>query len=64
MTTGIQLIKLGDRVLITGSHPWAGHTGEFVRQENVQGFGIRPVVRLDSGQEIFVMRPEQWERVK
>lgn len=63
MTIGIQLIKLGERVLIIGDHPWTGHTGEFVRQEHIEGFGIRPVVRLDSGQEVFVMRPEQWRKV-
>lgn len=64
MTIGIQTIKIGDRVLLIGSHPWAGHAGEFVRQEEVAGFGLRPVIRLDSGQECFVMRPEQWRRAR
>lgn len=65
MTTGIQIIKLGQRVLLTGDHPWAAHTGVFVREEEIKMLGlIRPVVKLDNGQEFFVMRPDQWQAVQ
>jgi len=55
-------IAPGTRVLITGSHPWAGHSGEFVRFEETP-FGERPIVRLDNGQECFVTRPDQWRKL-
>lgn len=65
MTIGIQSIKLGQRVLLLPPHPWAGHAGEFVREEYIETLGIiRPVVKLDSGQECFVMNPLHWQRVE
>lgn len=59
-----QSIKLGQRVLITGDHPWAGHTGEFIREEFISVLRVtRPVVKLDNGQECFVMKLVNWQRV-
>lgn len=63
MTIGIQKIEIGQRVLITGDHPWAGHAGEFVRKEEIPFIGERPVVKLDGGVECFVMRPDQWQAI-
>jgi hypothetical protein len=59
-------LPVGTRVIIGGDHPWAGHTGEIVRWETVHLFraeGPKPVVKLDSGQECFVMSPTQYGRV-
>jgi hypothetical protein len=56
------LISPGDRVIIQGAHPWCGHTGVFVENRKTM-LGEMPVVRLDSGQEFFVMQPNQWRKV-
>lgn len=64
MTIGINMIKIGDKVLLLEPHPWAGHAGEFIRMELIQTLQItRPVVRLDNGQECFVTRLDQWQKV-
>lgn len=52
-------IQPGTRVLIKGDHPWAGHTGEFLRFEKTP-FGECPRIRLDNGHECFVMKPNEW----
>ncbi len=52
------VIPIGTRVLLIGTHPWAGHTGEIVRWEVVGMFaseGPKPVIKLDSGNECFAM---------
>jgi hypothetical protein len=57
-------IRIGQRVVLTNSHPWAGHAGEVIRTEFIETLQYsRPVVRLDNGQECFVMRPDQWRKI-
>lgn len=58
-------LKIGDRVLITGNHPWAGHTGKYAYNELVKAYGaMYPVIQLDNGTTCFVMKPEQFKKVK
>lgn len=57
-------MKTGQRVVLIGNHPWAGHAGEYVRDELIETLGSTwPVVRLDSGQECFVMNSDQWQAI-
>lgn len=50
-------MKVGDTVLLCGSHPFAGHKGEIVAIQEVMGLP-RPRVRIFDMQdhEVFVMR--------
>jgi hypothetical protein len=51
--------KPGDRVLLTGSHKWAGYEGLYLRDGEYMTFGKRPVVRLiDISTLTFVLEPE------
>ena len=55
MTTRAEL-KPGDKVVFTGSHPWAGHTGTYLRHERVGLLqGDRPRFKVDDagGRETF-----------
>lgn len=55
-------MKTGQRVILLEPHPWANHAGEYVRDELIHTLGItRPIVRLDNGQECFVMNSDQWQ---
>lgn len=57
--------KVGDRVLITGNHPWSGYSGEYVYNELIEAYGaMYPVIRLDNGMTCFVMKPEQFKKAK
>ncbi len=51
---------IGARVWLIGDHPWKGYSGVIVRWERTM-FGDRPVVKLDSGHECFVMMPDQMQ---
>ena len=58
-------LEPGDRVLIRGDHPWAGHTGEFVRVDRLHvtdEFGL--LIHLDNGRECYVMEPRHLERIE
>lgn len=51
----------GERVLLQGDHPWAGHAGVFSGWGRLASGGYRPVVRLDLGPSVFIMDPiSQW----
>ena len=49
-------LEPGTRVVMTGDHPWAGHSGAFVEWQNTM-FGERPVILLDNGERVFAMQP-------
>jgi hypothetical protein len=57
-------MKVGDRVLIVGDHPWSGHSGEYIGSEKLNMLpgvtGHR--VRLDVGTECFVMEEKHWKK--
>lgn len=55
----ITWLNLGDRVIMTDTHAWAGEVGTFVGDEFVIGFGYRPKIKLDNGVSCFVMSPGQ-----
>lgn len=52
-------MNLGDRVLMTGNHSWAGEVGTYLGLEFIPGFGERPKIKLDNGTSCFAMRPGQ-----
>lgn len=52
-------LSIGDRVIMTGDHPWAGEVGTYEGDEFISGFGHRPKIKLDNGFGCFVMRPGQ-----
>jgi hypothetical protein len=54
-------IEPGTKVVIVGNHPHAGKRGEFVEFRRTI-FGDRPVVKLENGDECFVMNPDEWQR--
>jgi hypothetical protein len=56
--------KVGDRVVMTADHPWRGHAGVYVKDEEIPGFGSHPKVQLDNGTSCFVMQLVQFQRVK
>ncbi len=56
-------IEVGDRVLITGTHPWRGRTGKYVGLGNAGNYGEMPKVRLDNGAECFVTEASDWKRL-
>lgn len=50
------IIEIGDKVIMCNQHPWAGQVGKVVRMEKIKLLGFnRPVVRLNIGQEVFIM---------
>lgn len=55
-------MQIGDRVIITGNHPWAGETGTYIRDDQTV-FGIKPRVALDNGIECLVMNGT-WKKAK
>lgn len=54
-----QAVPVGTRVLVCGSHDWAGHTGVFVGLEQTP-WGLRPRIQLDNGCETFIFDPSHW----
>ena len=43
-----------ERILLTGDHPWAGHTAEVVEEGLVLAGSNCKKARLDNGQEVIV----------
>lgn len=56
--------KIGDRVILQVGHPWAGHVGYYVADEEIPQVGKRPKISLDNGTSCFVMYPAQFRKVK
>ena len=52
------LPAVGTRVIVTGAHPWAGHSGTVIRHESWTG-GPAAVVNLDNGMQAGVTRPSE-----
>lgn len=48
---------IGQVVKLSGTHPFAGHSGEIVRLEKIDRYGLRPVVRVYdmADHEVFIM---------
>lgn len=55
--------KIGDKVILTGGHPWQGNVGTYTEDEEIPGFGKRPKIKLDNGASCFAMKPEQFKKV-
>lgn len=51
---------IGKKVQLQADHPDAGKHGRFVDVIKTP-FGHRPVVELEEGREVTVMKPEQWQ---
>jgi len=57
-------LQEGDRVLIRGDHPWAGHTGTVLGWETLSLLGRQaPKIQLDCGPEVFVTHSSQLKKV-
>jgi hypothetical protein len=57
-------LQEGDRVLLSGDHPWAGHTGTVLQWETLSLLGhLVPKIQIDSGQQVFALRPDQIKKV-
>ena len=49
-------MKIGDKVILVGTHPWKDHTGVFIEMRNTPK-GPRPLIQLDDAkQKVFVMK--------
>lgn len=60
-----KVLKTGDRVVLTGGHPYAGKAGVVVRFEKNELFpalGARPVVKLNEGREACVSQADEWRK--
>lgn len=58
------LLQAGDRVLVTGDHPWTGHTGEFVKIETLHALGVPGLlIQLDNGCRCYVTKKEHLVRL-
>jgi hypothetical protein len=55
-------MKIGDKVFLTKKHPWGEAIGVYVRNDHTL-FGMKPIVKIDNGQEVYVMREEQWRLI-
>jgi hypothetical protein len=60
-----RVLKIGDRVILSGGHPHAGKAGAVVRFETNElfpGLGARPVVKMDEGREVYVSQADEWRK--
>ena len=56
-------IECGSRVIIKGNHPWAGHSGIYVRNEYIVLLDkAYPLVELDNGFSCVVIPPARMEK--
>lgn len=55
------VIRPGQRIIVTGDHPWSGELGEYVRDQQIP-FGLRALVQLENGTDCFV-KHEQMKAV-
>lgn len=53
-------VNVGDRVALTGNHPWVGHSGEVIERQEMTAVVI---VRLDDGYEVQAW-PRQYFVIK
>lgn len=60
-----KVLKVGDRVILSGSHPSAGRAGTVVRVSGIprERGPRRAIVDLDDGGETFVTQADQWRKV-
>jgi hypothetical protein len=55
---------VGCWVRIAPSHPRAGQRGQVIRYDGINQlpkFGPRPIIRLEDGEEIMLLRADDWE---
>lgn len=58
-------LKIGDRVILSGSHPYAGKAGVVTRFETntvTPESGKRVVVKIDGGCFVYVSQADQWRK--
>jgi len=56
-------MKLNNRIILCGKHPWAGERGIYIGDKQIGTLGkVAHKIKMLSGIETFVMREEDWTR--